>query len=107
MSAEITLICEKCSFPIAHGHGCIYIQSSDVEARGRIRWHTAHDACLSEEPVYDLDAHEIASTAALRLWTEHLMGKSWYAQSDWSDLLREVSGEIPAVRVRVESREAA
>lgn len=135
MTADITLICETCSFPISRDMGCIYIRTFDVGAYYQaqrewreahpdgeavdlrellehpdgIHWRTGHDACRTDrdEPTYEISDHQIASWAQLMSWTAHLMSKNWFDLSDWDDLLREVSGEIPAVRIRVAAKEAA
>lgn len=132
---DLTLICETCTFPIAPGDGSIYVRTGDITAYQKaaktwedahpgdepfdineladwpnpIRWRTGHDGCRDDrhEPCYDIDSGALRTWPHLARWTAHLMEKNWLGDSDWDDLLREVSGEIVPRRIRVAARKAA
>lgn len=133
--SEITLICETCTFPIASGKGSIYVRTGDIAARraaehewreahpagtavsvtdlvlapDSIRWRTGHDTCRADhgEGCYEIDDTRISSWRQVAWWTAHLLEKNWLPLSDWDDVLRELSGEVPSARIRAAAREAA
>ena len=133
--SEITLICETCGQPITGSQGSIYIRIGDVGAHREaerqwreihpvgtaldiaalalmpedIRWRTGHDACRTDndQDCYDIDAARISTWPRVAWWTAHLLEKNWLQDSDWDDVLRELSGEAPSCRVRGDAREAA
>jgi hypothetical protein len=134
---DLTLICETCHCPIASNAGSIYAIYREInsacadEAEWQehhppgtmidlggllaspldlIHWHVRHNSCSSEhadEEVYEISAERISAWPQLAHWTAHLMGKTWFPLSDWDDLLRELSGEAPARRIRAVAREHA
>lgn len=129
---DLVLICETCRLPVRGDTGSLYVRLAEVNAARQadrewrapgtaldisrllavpedIRWRTAHDACRNDrgEACYEIDAPQIAIWPHAARWTAHLMSTSWFALSDWDALLRELSGEAPAKRIRVLTREAA
>lgn len=128
---DLALICETCRLPVAGDTGSLYVRLAEVNAARQasrrptagtalditlllavpedIRWRTAHDSCRDDrdEACYEIDAPQIATWPHAARWTAHLMSKSWFALSDWDALLRELSGETPAKRIRVLAGQAA
>lgn len=118
--SDLTLICETCRFPIAGDTGCIYVTFREINAARAyerdgtalsepIRWRVRHYAHpeTGETDFYGISSDQIATWPALARWTAHLMEKNWFALTDWDDLLRELSGEMPGRRIRVVAQEAA
>ncbi len=108
--SDLTLICETCRFPISGDTGCIYAAFAEMRTSSdTVRWRTSHYDCFAEgsRDTYEIGSERIATWRQLVWWTAHLMDKNWFPKSDWDDLLRELSGEAPACRIRVAAREAA
>jgi hypothetical protein len=132
---DLTLICETCNFPVTGDSGSLYVTYADIhtheaaeteweerhpagtaiditellEHPGDIHWRTGHDRCRADRDLdcYEIDDVQICSWPQLARWTAHLMGKNWFALTDWDDLLRELSGEARSRRIRVAAKEAA
>lgn len=53
-------------------------------------WRVVHNACSdrASSTAYDLLLTEVRTHADLRRWTEHLRSKTWFAHTDWDDLIR-------------------
>lgn len=134
MSAELTLICRKCSFPIAGDMGCLRVSFEAIREHARrerewkadhpagsavdindfllgpdeIRWEAYHDACdpAKGDDCYQIDAVQLTTWQGVCRWTAHLMDKNWFPSTDWDHLLRELAGEIPATTIRILERSA-
>lgn len=107
---DLTLICETCRFPINGDTGCIYALFREMrQSSDEIHWHTSHYAHFPTNTgdTYEITAARISTWKQLAWWTAHLMEKNWFPLSDWDDLLREASGDVPSRRIRVEAKEAA
>lgn len=132
---DLTLICETCRRPVTGDTGSIYVRLREItdarQARREwgeahpdgtaadiaeiialpddVHWRTAHDHCRSDhdEGCYEIDAPQISRWPHVARWTAHLMAKNWLSLTDWDELLREMSGEVTARRVRVTVSEAA
>ena len=102
---NLTLICESCRFPINGDTGCIYTTFAEIRTPSEsdvIRWRTSHYAHFAEgvRDTYEISAERITTWRQLAWWTAHLMEKNWFPQSDWDDLLRELSGDDTPRRIR-------
>lgn len=134
MTADLTLICGTCGFPIAEDTGCLRVTMAEVRdhlrqyaewrqahpegsaidlaelllAPDEIHWGAYHYACdpARGEDQYQIDAGRIATWRAVCHWTAHLMEKNWFAATDWDDLLRELAGDSPASTFRILERSA-
>ncbi|HEY2087878.1 MAG TPA: hypothetical protein VGH54_17910 [Mycobacterium sp.] len=132
---DLTLICEGCRWPVLGDTGSLYVRLGEVMAAqvaqrdwdaarsegtavdvtelialpDDVRWRAAHDVCRSDhaQGCYEIDAPQIAEWPHVARWTAHLMAKNWLTLTDWDDVLRELSGETPAKRIRVTARAAA
>ena len=100
---DLTLICETCRFPINGDSGCIYALFREMrDSPDTIRWRTSHYAHFPADTgdTYEITAGRISTWRQLAWWTAHLMEKNWFPQSDWDDLLRELSGDDTPRRIR-------
>lgn len=132
---DLTLVCETCRKPIDGDTGSLYVRLGEVTSAraadrdwkeahpsgtavditellmlpGDVRWRAAHDRCRSDhdQGCYEIDAPQISTWRHVARWTAHLMEKNWLGLTDWDGLLRELSGESPARRIRILAREAA
>ena len=107
---DLTLICETCRFPVHGDAGCIYTTFAEMRTSSdEICWRTSHYAHFAEgvRDTYEISSERIATWRQFVWWTAHLMEKNWFPLSDWDELLREVSGEIPSRRILVAAGEAA
>jgi hypothetical protein len=124
MTADLTLICIACQFPVGDGAGWLRVTYADIEkylvqkqeqrqgsadggaafvmeqiltAPSLISWLAYHPACDPAGPgsAYRIDASQIRTWQQLVRWTAHLMGKNWFPFTNWADLLLEACGEVP------------
>ena len=89
-TTPISWTCEKCGFPIADGAGSVNIPFAELSAHGkgdRLTWRVQHDRCLPDTAVYGVDVDYIRDKAGIRRWTEHLMGKNWFADTNWGHVI--------------------
>lgn len=65
------------------------IPSSEYESHPRrVHWRVRHYLC--DEPgtgAYTIDIERIQTWAQVGWWTAHLFGKTWFKDTDWSQLL--------------------
>lgn len=135
MTAELALICRGCKRPVDDEDGSLRVTYAAIEqyrkaeqqwqARNlgmavdlaelltgpdEARWLAYHDRCDPEAGIgaYQIDAEHLSTWRDLARWTAHLMGKNWFAWTDWDELLREAAGVIPPVTIQVlDARSAA
>lgn len=128
MTADLTLICRKCRFPIDGDTGYLRVTFADIhENRAQqrayderhpegsavsmeefllgpedVHWRAYHDKCEPEKDrdAYQIDAARLRTWQHLCWWTAHLMEKNWFALTDWDCLLREAAGEGEAKTLR-------
>lgn len=116
--SELTLICGRCSKPVATGTGFLGVSLGEVrqyqaavrEWRKRnpgdchdihdlmampeeIVWRSRHYACApgADDDAYEIAAERIQTWQRLTWWSAHLMGKNWIYATDWDELLEEVA----------------
>lgn len=111
---DLTLICELCGQTIPPETGCLYVLHSDINRAGRdvafeASWRTGHFShpVVKAASAYAIGASEFRNWAHVARWTGHLMTKDWFTHTDWDELMRELSGETTAKRVRVNAKAAA
>ncbi|MDX3229410.1 hypothetical protein [Streptomyces sp. ME19-01-6] len=73
---------------VMYGAGALFDLPDDVP------WQAHHAACDPNPDAngYPIPAEKLRTWGALLDWTAHLMEKSWLAQTDWAQLLRNVVG---------------
>jgi hypothetical protein len=80
-----------------------------AEGPGIASWRVTHHRCDSRGDFadgYHIDPGQIGTWAELAHWTAHLMGKRWFKDTDWAELLHEAAGDTPSARVSVARRAA-
>lgn len=107
--SQLQLICQTCRRPIEEGHLGIDTQAVATYQAAAAAWEAAHgDAgtlddllthpegpewtahCAACEPNtcgYCIQAGELTTYKGLVKWTAHLMGKTWFAATDWDHML--------------------
>lgn len=110
---QLTLICQTCGKPIDEGHLGIDTQPVTAYEAAAVAWEAEHgdagplaellthpeepqwaahcEACEPDTCGYCIQAGELATYKGLIKWTAHLMGKSWFAHTDWDDMLEKLT----------------
>ncbi len=52
-----------------------------------VRWHPRHYRCGPPSGEYSIDIERVASWADVAQWAAHLHDKTWFADTDWGNLL--------------------
>ncbi len=52
----------------------------------RVRWRVTHESC-EPDAGYRIEVERIRTWPAYLHWTAHLMGKGWFADTNWDDLI--------------------
>lgn len=115
-SPQITWLCDGCKKPVANGTGHMEVRYADISAYkkaraawhdanpgrmihggalldfpDRARWHVWHKKCdpdpEEEFPVYWFDIERIRTHAQVLKWTAHLMGKRWFEDTNWDQVI--------------------
>jgi predicted GIY-YIG superfamily endonuclease len=68
-----------------------------MEGPDRVPWQAWHRACdpRPDASTYWFDADRISTWEHVADWTAHLMGKNWFLDTDWQQLLWDLSGRNP------------
>lgn len=61
-----------------------------------LKWVASHNKCSGDDDHYYIPLSEFTCVDDLLTWTAHLMGKSWFADSDWDKYLRAAVGKSAA-----------
>lgn len=132
MTADLTLICHGCRFPIEGDTGALRVTFADIaknrqqdaewkasHAEGtamdlaefllgpdHVHWRAYHDKCEPEPDLsaYQIDAAKLRTWRDLARWTAHLMSKNWFAATDWGVLLEQAAGDSEPTTLRVLAR---
>jgi hypothetical protein len=61
-----------------------------------VRWHVLHGRCdpRPEGDDYWIGTERIRTAADVISWSAHLLEKNWIQDTTWSDVLREVEGQL-------------
>ena len=89
-TSTITYTCDACGFSIGDRQGCVHIPFERLSRHRQgndLAWHFHHDHCLPTAAVYGIDVETVRTERGILRWTLHLMGKSWFADSDWSRVI--------------------
>ena len=86
----VTWPCVACGLPICDGDGFVVAYMAEDIAS----WFPQHTRCDNGGGAYYIDVELVRTHQQLLQWTAHLMGKAWLADSDWSDWLRIIAGEV-------------
>ncbi len=111
--SRLQLICQICWRPIEQGHlGIDTAVIADYQAAEAARtaspaegeslealladpepptWVTHCEGCEPNTCGYCIQVSQLRTYKDLLRWTGHLMGKTWFAASDWNHMLEEVA----------------
>lgn len=111
--SRLQLVCQACWQPIEHGHLGIDTQviaayQAAEAARGKVesaddlldsvtagpaapQWVTHCETCEPNTCGYCIEADQLRTYKDLVRWTGHLMGKTWFASSDWNHMLEQIT----------------
>jgi hypothetical protein len=129
---ELVLICGGCGSPAPHGYLCVRFAEIHDYRHALDAWHEAHPGdghyieelltmpdeiewrawhydCdpHSDEDAYQIDAENLSTWRGFLWWSAHLSSKNWVPDTDWDEVLREATGEIPSARIRIIEAAAA
>jgi hypothetical protein len=96
--------CDLChdTLSVRRNDGSIYFSYAERDSYQRAKnWHVVHDRCdpaaLERHDVYWIALNRMDSWAKVADWSAHLHGKSWFADTNWGDLLyRAGVGQVAA-----------
>ena len=118
MSDTIEWPCSACQSPVGDGAGQLWVDGEQQyaveqalkewnrEHHGTMSardlhaypdpapWQVTHYTCTPEgtSVLYGIEVHRIRTYRQLVGWTAHLSEKAWLETTNWSDLLRRLSG---------------
>jgi hypothetical protein len=117
---DLLAVCDVCLQLIADDDGAVWCRPDTVATAPppdegqflldellampdtRSRWRVTHDGCEPGEG-YRIAVERIRTWPAYLHWTAHLMGKGWFAGTNWDDLILDTldpTSTQPGIRPR-------